>query len=127
MFKKSLSELKSKLKDTGPNQFIKEFFTISIINMSVFGMSHVKDIDIFDGIKSEAQANSFWLQFVKPEQIINGDVTIKVELNSNMDIIARVKNTENEEMFLKREEEKYLKLEQLKSEDKKAYKREIKN
>ena len=57
MFKKSIPELRGRLKQVGPNQFIKDFFTISVINMSVFGMSHVKDIDIYDGIKSDKQTN----------------------------------------------------------------------
>jgi len=37
--------------------------------MSVFGMSHVKDIDIYKGIEKDKDTNknNFWLQFIKPE------------------------------------------------------------
>ena len=78
-------------------------------------MTHVKDIDIYEGIEKDKSTNknNFWLQFIKPDQIIEKEVTIKVELNNNMDICARVKTTENEKTFFKRLDDQKLLLEKM--------------
>jgi len=72
-------------------------------------MSHIKDINLFESIERELKdmddKNGHWMKMTKPEEILDEEVTIKIVINNNMDICARVKSTSNEPIFLKKQED----------------------
>lgn len=109
LFKKSVDVIKGKYYGLSQvirkhvnkdNFFIKEYFIISIVNISIFGMIHLKDIDIMGQIKSILKPEIIdanpWLFQTRPSftQLLK-DIDYQVMINNNQEVIVRIQKIDD--------------------------------
>lgn len=80
--------------------FIKEYFTISVITMNIFGMIHEKDIDILSQMRSllddDVQEQNRWLFQEDPDfEEIRTSVNLQVHINNKKEVIVRLEFVED--------------------------------
>lgn len=68
----------------------KRMFTVSVMTMSIFGINHVKDINLLEEIQSnQEEFRNSWISEVEREDLIEY-IDFKIDINDRFDVCVRI-------------------------------------